>query len=407
VALHVHRPVVDPDQIAVLIPSRGRAEGLRSLLQSYERSTSRKDKLEVWVYADSDDAPTIELLKENPFSFPLHAVVGGATDTQGEMYNIMRAAKPDGAGIYMISGDKGVFDTPDWDGITRQAFDAVPDRVLYAYPRDSFNKGSFGTYSFISGEFANAIGRIFTEHFPFWYDDKWLFELGLFIGRKRVLDYDVELKLGPTMRMQNLLFWEHFYHQTLDERLRDSEALARLIYAANPEGYEDWRKRRDEAIAQSRASLEANPAHDQTLLQWERQYGVQMKTASPRPAAGSRYREVEGRAVQALLAKVVPALARGDERWLKGIEGALLRSSESADLQSEAVRTAVARGDTAQAFGFAKGLLDRFPNFPEGYLHLVDLLRTVGRGEDAQKLIEAAARLFPTHPPVLQRLVSG
>src|SRR5208282_5906295 len=86
------------------------------------------------------------------------------------------------------------------------------------------------TYPIFGWRWLETLQHFFPGYFPFWYDDKWVTQIGRLAGRcvkLPILLYPIRGK-GRTKRMRNLPFWTRFFQLTLDER---KESARKLIAA--------------------------------------------------------------------------------------------------------------------------------------------------------------------------------
>ena len=154
--------------------------------------------------------------------------------------------------IYMVSVDDARFDTPGWDEVVRKQFAEYPDAVVLAFPHDPMT-ADVATYPIFGYKWLDILGYVFPGYFPYWFDDKWVTEIGLLMGRRLklpILLYPIRGK-GRTKRMRNLAFWTRFFQLTIDER---KAAAQKLLAVMHPPG---------------------SPAHTAALAQLE-QVGAQL-----------------------------------------------------------------------------------------------------------------------------------
>ncbi|MCP4603018.1 MAG: hypothetical protein GY847_21295 [Proteobacteria bacterium] len=241
-ALNIIKPIDNPQHISILVPTRGRPECVSRLFDSIEATTQEKQLIDVWMYVDEDDLETRQLAQKEAsrYAFPIHTVVGPRTHTMGEMFNALREQCATNPGIYMTAGDKILFVTQAWDKIVRETFNQWPDRILFAYASDPVC-GNIGAYGFFSGEWTNHLGQIFTEFFPFWYDDFWSATVAEMIQRKVKLEVEVTFQYeegkGETQRLRNLMFWSMFIYNLMDVIIAEAEVLRRMIYKVGSPSY--------------------------------------------------------------------------------------------------------------------------------------------------------------------------
>ncbi|MEB3197676.1 MAG: tetratricopeptide repeat protein [Candidatus Sericytochromatia bacterium] len=397
--LDVVKPVDNPDFISVLVASRGRPEALGRYLLSVRDTVARPDLIDVWVYRDNDDeSESLDLQKLVGPIIKVHVIEGPPLLTQGEICNTLRRACTSNPGIYCPGGDKLRYETFGWDEEVRQAFSYYPDRLALVFLRDQINGKNFASTFLISAEWANALGRIFTEYFPFWYDDTWLNSLAQMIGRFHPLQSTLRVQIGETQRMQNLLFWEQFFNCTFPVRVKESERLRELLI---PTRHDD-----DTALTEAvntlhavwRESSQLPPMRKIQLVQLERRQSKRLRTSNPRDAGDSVYRLVERRAAELL--RQWAAADRDEESQQRFAKGLRLTSDAAEAHVAEAMEF-LKTGDLSAAKQIAGDLLERFPNFPESHEVWARVLSAEHRLEEAESALRGARKLFPLYIGIL------
>ena len=230
-------PAIRRGEISILLGTRGRPEMLAEVFGSLQRNTSLKDKVAIWLYVDEDDSVTRQAIERKTLPEPgvgLHWHIGPQVGGLGEMHQILWQASGRASEIYMVSVDDARFDTPGWDEIVRKQFVEYPDGVVLAFPHDPMT-ADVATYPIFGWKWIATLGCLFPGYFPYWFDDKWVTEIGLLIGRRLKLPivlYPIRGK-GRTKRMRNLAFWTRFFQLTIDER---KAAAQKLLAIVHPQG---------------------------------------------------------------------------------------------------------------------------------------------------------------------------
>src|SRR5581483_4736334 len=153
----------------------------------------------------------------------------------GQTHHTLWAASGKTAQVYMVSVDDARFDTAGWDEITRRKFAEYPDGVLLAFPHDPMTADT-ATYPIFGGGWLETLGEMFPGYFPFWFDDRWVSQVGALAGRcvkLPILLYPIRGK-GRTKRMRNLAFWTRFFQLTLDERKAAARKLIERMHPHDP-----------------------------------------------------------------------------------------------------------------------------------------------------------------------------
>lgn len=162
-------------QIAVLLPTRGRAQGVRDLYQSLKETSHRMP--EVVLYVDEDDAESLAVGKEI-----------GATICKGPRQVLSKcwndAAKATSKPILMQCGDDIVFKTKGWDTLVEQVFENSDDKLILVHGHDGHWGREFGTHCFVHRKWVNALGYMCPPYFACDYNDTWLNEVANALDRR-------------------------------------------------------------------------------------------------------------------------------------------------------------------------------------------------------------------------------
>jgi len=223
---------------------REKPQYLKNCFDSIEEVTEDISLIDVWLYVDEDDFITrkfIDNVQEDIYSFKRNWVIGERTKSQGRMYNILWERCTTNPGIYMVCTDDYLFITKFWDNIVREIFNRYSDRILIAHAIDQVGPKGIASFPFLSAEWINILGRIFSEFFPFWFDDIWLSQVAMMVQRKFSLN-DIQMKPQGggrrlTLRMKNLSFWYKFFLNTMEERIEEANILRKVIYRENSPEY--------------------------------------------------------------------------------------------------------------------------------------------------------------------------
>jgi len=210
-----------PLQISVLIPSRGRPEGLARTIGVMRAKESGANTVRYVVGCDLDDPETIKasmgLWQEG---FPALPVVAPRGPSLGALANRLAAKHP--ADVYVSMGDDIVVLTDGWDAAIAEAWRAQPDGIWWWCAKNG------ATCAIVSEKWHAAAGRLYTDYFPFWYDDMWLIELQRYATGRVGDRIDIWVADGGpgTHRMRDLAFWDDFFWSRRDERKADAARIA-------------------------------------------------------------------------------------------------------------------------------------------------------------------------------------
>jgi hypothetical protein len=240
-----HDPVkagIKKGEICILLATRARPQMLAEELTTLKANTAQKDKVLMLVYVDDDDKITRQAIDAKQFpdpGFPVRWHVGPRPAALGQTHQALWNGSGQTAEIYMITCDDARFDTPGWDNAVRREFDKYPDGVLLAFANDPNSEQA--TYPFIGWGLLQTLGyqKIFPGIFPFWFDDKWVEQIGQMAGRCAKIPMTINPiggNKGKTQRMRCVPFWTRFLHLTLVERKECAEQLIAAMFPQDEAG---------------------------------------------------------------------------------------------------------------------------------------------------------------------------
>jgi hypothetical protein len=333
------KPIDNPEHISLLLPTRGRPGPLEKVFDSLEANTLDKRLIDVWVYVDEDDEQTRAFINSKVwtrYGFDINWIVGEKLPGgPSRLVNELWQRCTTNAGIYMGIADDYIFVKKYWDVLVRQAFTRYPDRIAVAYPEDPTAPGQI-THVILSAEWLNLLGRFIPDYFPFWYGDAWIEQVAQLIQRKVKLDMRMEPQggKGKTQGMKNLVFWDRFFNNMLDERINEADALRRAIYP--PDSPEYQKSVQEAQVWIQQAQPKSIQKADATLIAMEENYALK-SAADPRKDAS--YFISETNALNILFRKfyLLYAQNRIDESLgvLDNIcRASLLKSNETAYMRS-------------------------------------------------------------------------
>ena len=214
----------EPVKIAVLIPSRGRPERLAKVVLALKRLESGLNAVTYVIGADADDHQTIAASMDLwRAGLPVLPTVGPRSPSLGAIANRLAVKCP--ADVYTPLCDDTVVQTTGWDKKIAQAWRDDPNGVWW------WSCVSGATCAIVSENWRAASGRLFTDYFPFWYDDIWLVEVQRYVtGRVGDrLDAWIADEAPGTTRMRDLPFWDDFFWSRRDERLAEAARIAGIL----------------------------------------------------------------------------------------------------------------------------------------------------------------------------------
>ena len=351
---------------------------LQQVFASLKSNTTQKDKVSVWLYVDEDDTLTRQAIESGALSnagVALHWHWGRQTSGLGEMQQILWQVSGRASEIYMVLCDDVCLGTPGWDDIVREASAKFPDGIFLASPHDPTTADTC-TYPIFGWRWLETLQQFFCGHFPFWYDDRWVHEVGEMAGRFVWLPIFMNPigGKGLTRRMRDVPFWARFFQLSLDERKASAK---KLIDAMNLDSEKkDAALKNLEQRAAEMGKKQDNFSDLYAVFQEER---FTLHTLEERRAFNPAYFKKEADAVAQLLQCAQQRIAdKKYEEALKFLDGTLmsnLRVRQAQDMKVECLR---ALGRNAEADKLAKETLAAWPemNFWRRLFRLFGMLAT-------------------------------
>jgi hypothetical protein len=368
-------------QIAILACTRGRPQMLAQVFTSIAAQTVQKEKVSLWVYLDEDDDLTRRAIDSgslNHAGVELHWHYGGQTSSFGEMQLVLWRLAHGSAEAYMIMADDICFGTHGWDNAVRETAAKYPDGIFLASPHDPMTADTC-TYPIFGGRWLDTLQTIFSGYFPFWYEDRWVHQIGEMAGRFVWLPMVMPSigGKGKTRRMRDLPFWARFFQLALDER----RASARLLIDAmnlDPEKKAAALKNLDQRAAE----LEKQQDKFSDLYAVFQEERFTLHTPEERRVFNPGYFEKEAAAVSRLLQFAQQRIAEKKfDEALKFLDGTLLsnlRVRQAQDMKVECLR---ALGRNAEADRLARETLVAWPemNFARRIFRFLGMVASDGK----------------------------
>jgi hypothetical protein len=182
------------------------------------------------VACDDDDEPTKEFLRDARMEMGISVRVGPRPDNLGSVANDLALHWP--ADVYQVFGDDLLCITYGWDKNLAEAVRKTPHGVFWMKSA----RTDESLVPAVTEKWRAAAGGIFTEHFPFWYDDLWLIELWVMAtdADPIYLENTVVDKPTATHRMRDLAFWSRFFIHMRQARVEHGREIARNLGLHTP-----------------------------------------------------------------------------------------------------------------------------------------------------------------------------
>ena len=171
--------------ISLLLPTRQRPDKLARLVESINATATNPDSIELVTYIDDDDHSYDNV----DLDIAWRRIWGPRTHDDG-LVNLSvkwnRCYETCMGDIIMHCGDDIVMRTVGWDDNVYDAFDSVPDKILFAFGRDGIqDENNFGTHGFIHRKWIETVGYLFPPLFVSDYNDVFLNDVAKLVGRHR------------------------------------------------------------------------------------------------------------------------------------------------------------------------------------------------------------------------------
>ena len=172
--------------LSLILPTRGRPDGLARFLGSLAAHTVRRDAVEVILVMDDDDPASIEFQWDESFRVVRRVVPRG--QTMGQL-NTAGYEVSTGTNVMLVNDDI-VVQTPGWD---EQVFTAIrnhPDGVFLVHVNDGIFQERLCTFPLVSRRFCELAGSICPPEYRRYRIDDHIynvFNLLSVLGKNRIL----------------------------------------------------------------------------------------------------------------------------------------------------------------------------------------------------------------------------
>jgi len=145
----------DSPLFSILLPTRGRPEGLRRLMDSFKATTACPDTVEVITVVDQDDTQTLQF-EYNGFALKRVLVEPGLN-----MGMLNMAGYGAATGRYiMLLNDDVIVRTPRWDKKVLDAFKTYADEIVLVHVNDKIFEEKLCTFPFLPRKYCELAGGI-------------------------------------------------------------------------------------------------------------------------------------------------------------------------------------------------------------------------------------------------------
>jgi len=170
---------------SIIVPTRGRLDGLRRLLASFRATTKDINRIEVVLVMDEDDDATIRF---EYAGVPLKRVIVRPGLSMG---SLNMAGYEVASGRYiMLLNDDVIVRTPAWDEGILAAFRSAADEIVLVHVNDKIFEDRLCTFPFLSKTYCEVAGGICPKDYIRYRIDDHIynvFNLLSVLGRTRIL----------------------------------------------------------------------------------------------------------------------------------------------------------------------------------------------------------------------------
>ncbi len=232
-------------KISVLCASRNNTNELRTVIGALDMLKSRRNEIQYMVAGDLDDKETIDTIVGMNFAcMDVYGCCGERMPTLGQAWNKAAANLP--GDVYAFVTDRTIPVTPFWDAYIADAYSKDPTRITWW----TTNNGPI--IPIVPHKWYEAAGnQIFTDYFPFWFDDTWLHELSAMVhGLPNFMvqaSCFIHKKTPVTKRLRDLRFWMDFFIAKRPERIMQAKSIRENLKLPMPDvkQVEEWYRNTD------------------------------------------------------------------------------------------------------------------------------------------------------------------
>ena len=253
-------------KIIVPIATRGRPMRLAGALHSLSILQSGKHEVKYVVRVDEDDISTLTVSAQIEETYGVEIVRKARPVSLGQAWNeLVENREWD---VAVVVADKHLCLTQEWDDIVATAFG--PKHRL-ALARWTLLRAPEETLLIMSRKWYDVTRQIFPEWFPFWFSERWVFEihqLAFGVGIPMISDLIMHEPPMKTQGLRDLEFWFAFFAKTRDLRIWSAKDVATAWRVIMPnttpilqkmQDGDEWQKPRIPLYYESRGEATAEP----------------------------------------------------------------------------------------------------------------------------------------------------
>ena len=136
----------DQYDISIVLPTRGRPNRLKSLLESIKKTTKFSDKIEIIIRVDNDEKDIYQKIKVSNLNYTF--IYGPINSNMGKL-NKDCIDKARGKIIFIINDDV-IFQTHNWDIILKDKIKKFNTEIFLMYPDDGLKGKKLSTFPILN-----------------------------------------------------------------------------------------------------------------------------------------------------------------------------------------------------------------------------------------------------------------
>lgn len=217
-------------RIGIVLPSRGRPEGLKRMVASLLDTATKPDRVTIFAGLDDDD-PT---LPQTEGIAGVERVIRSPEITVAKTIDNLALEAERRCDATIRMDDDFICETRGWDDNA----ECMTGLGLWL-PDDPTHPGHFMSFAAMSSQMAGWIrkrqGFVHAPWFPFWFTDTWLNEIADMSSAKGVLDMTISQPdgRGKTHGLRDIKFWTQMFEGF---RVFRKRMAAMLIHDLYPDG---------------------------------------------------------------------------------------------------------------------------------------------------------------------------
>mgnify|MGYP001181103527 CR=1 FL=1 len=231
---------VSTNKISLILPTRERSQKFERMLKSLMETCSDFSRIEILILLDSDDKETNDynrIVNENKNNLDINIFILDLK-THAKRNNYL-AKKCSGDLIFPINDDM-IFVSDMWDHFLDIEFSKIDSKKPFCVWIDAGNRYRYFHCDFpiVNRKWYEKLNYIGSEHFNFWYLDRWICELSM-KSNTFLLSNKVVVKQFSAHSLENEVDNTHLiniqsgnqskddviWHNTYNERIIESKKL--------------------------------------------------------------------------------------------------------------------------------------------------------------------------------------